>query len=184
MTNLTALGFLYYAREYLDAAQHLRVNCSKKMASRFQPPIPSFYCLGHGIELTLKAHLLHEGITYSELKNPKKLGHDIKRLFVRARLKNLPKLSSSIRALPSAIDKLQSVNGKDYLLRYRPDSGNFIKFLNSNDWDELESFAIAHYNHIARVIEGSLHFKQLTKCKSPNIYAAGLTQLAEYLSTQ
>jgi hypothetical protein len=184
MTSSTAIGFLNYAREYLAAAQHLRTNCSTKMAFQFQPPLPSFYCLGHGIELMLKAYLLQQGVAYTELKKQKKLGHDIKRLFVRARLENLPKLSSNVQAIPTVIEKLQHINGQDYLLRYRPENGNFTHFLDSSDWNELENFAIEHYNHIALLIAGSTNFRQLTKCKSPEVDALGLTQLAEYLGTQ
>lgn len=182
MTNFTAVGFLRFAREYLDSAQHLRVHCSVKMAFSYQPPLPAFYCLGHGIELTLKAYLLQAGVTPTEIK--KKLGHDIQRVFTRARLKGLPKLTSEIWVIPSAIDKLRYVNNNGNLLRYRADDGQLTRALNSRDWDALEKFAVEHYNHVASSIEGSNRFKRLVKCKSPEVETLGLNELANFLSAQ
>ncbi len=183
MTNFTAVGFLRYAREYLDSAQHLRVHCSVKMLFSYQPPLPAFYCLGHGIELTLKAYLLQVGVTHAELKS-KKLGHDIPKLFTRARVKGLPKLSPELSIIPPALRKLQYMNDNGFLLRYRPEGGQLTRALDSRDWDALEKFAVEHYNHVASSIEGPNHFKRLVKCKSPEVETRGLNELANFLSAQ
>ena len=45
---------------------------------------PSYYLVSHSIELALKAFLRGNGVSLDELKNQKKLGHDLEKILDRA----------------------------------------------------------------------------------------------------
>lgn len=72
----TSIGLARYAKEFLEAA--LAVDDSVGMREEYQriPPIPVLYLIGHSIELTLKAFLVHKGMVVSELRS-KNYGHDL-----------------------------------------------------------------------------------------------------------
>jgi len=71
MSEAQRLGdeFLEHAKEYLEAAE--RLGKSKNF-----PFNPTYFCALRSIELGLKAHLAHDGVTERQLSS-KRLGHDL-----------------------------------------------------------------------------------------------------------
>jgi hypothetical protein len=69
----TAIGLARYAHEYIDAAMLVERN---DPTPTHISPIPAYFLIQHGIELTLKAYLRHKGLTVKELRGGK-YGHDL-----------------------------------------------------------------------------------------------------------
>lgn len=69
----TAMGLGRFAFEYIDAAMVVERN---DQTPTHISPTPAYFLAMHGIELTLKAFLRHNGVSVRELRD-KKLGHDL-----------------------------------------------------------------------------------------------------------
>ncbi len=71
----TATGLARYAYDYIDAARVVNERDKERHPRNPISPMPAYFLASHGIELTLKAYLLHKGATVSELSG--KFGHDL-----------------------------------------------------------------------------------------------------------
>lgn len=69
----TAIGLARYAYEYIEAAMLVDHNDTKPTHIS---PVPAYFLALHGIELTLKSYLRHNGVTAKELRG-RKYGHDV-----------------------------------------------------------------------------------------------------------
>ena len=69
-------GFLVYARDFLEAHK------SHKPEKPFSPA--SYYLICRSLELSLKAFLLTKGVTRPEIRDRKKLGHNLQKILERA----------------------------------------------------------------------------------------------------
>ena len=73
----TPIGFHHYASDFAEWAARAHAHKTK-----FYSPVP-YYLYCRALELTLKAFLLANGVTKSQLKK-RKLGHDLLALLERA----------------------------------------------------------------------------------------------------
>ncbi len=76
------MGLWHHAKEFYEAASVVLNAAGAKVS------LPSYYLLGHSIELSLKAFLAARGVPIAELKS-RKYGHDLKALLTEARRRKL-----------------------------------------------------------------------------------------------
>lgn len=79
----TPVGLARYASEFHDAALGADRILGTKPGYELFAPIPVLYLIGHSIELSLKAFLLHKGVTLQELRTG--YGHDLHKCFRKAK---------------------------------------------------------------------------------------------------
>lgn len=79
-------------------------------------PVPAYFLLTHGIELTLKAYLRHAGLSVEQL-GARDLGHNLDGLLAKARELGLDTLFQFTEADTSAFELLVAVN-EYHQLRY------------------------------------------------------------------
>ena len=75
--NISKVGFKHFGEEYLYYAKQ-----TKMPRGRFSP-VPYFLSC-QALELLFKAWLSSNGVATAELKNPKKFGHDLAKLFTHS----------------------------------------------------------------------------------------------------
>ena len=88
MNNNISFGFWSYAKEFLSTANAVK-NHSKSNIGKpdFKLLLPTYYLVGHSIELALKSFLLAKGYKITELR--KKYGHNLEALLAEARRRKL-----------------------------------------------------------------------------------------------
>lgn len=77
------IGLARYANEFHEAAMGADRTLGMKPGYEIFAPIPVLYLIGHSMELSLKAFLLHKGVTLSDLR--KNFGHDLGKCFKKAK---------------------------------------------------------------------------------------------------
>ncbi len=81
-TKTTALGLARYAHEFFEAAVVVDEEIGERPGFEIVAPIPALYLMGHAIELTLKAYLVHRGVS---LKGIRDLNHNLVACFQKAK---------------------------------------------------------------------------------------------------
>ena len=112
----TAVGLARYAKEYLEAAIVVDREMGKGKPFLLVSPVPAYFLLTHGIELTLKAYLRHAGLTVEQL-GARDLGHGLKALYAKARELGLDDLYQMTAEDTEALELLVAVN-EFHQLRY------------------------------------------------------------------
>jgi hypothetical protein len=108
----TAIGLARYAYDYISAAI---------LVERHDPnpghlsPIPAYFLAVHGIELTLKAFLRHEGVSSRDLRND--FGHDLHACHRKAKELGLKMIFTERPSDTQAMQLLVRLN-KRHGLRY------------------------------------------------------------------
>ncbi|WP_233890104.1 hypothetical protein [Paraburkholderia flagellata] len=87
----TSIGLARYAHEYIEAASVVDQDHAGKHPGSQISPIPAYFFVHHGVELTLKAYLRHSGVTVRELGS-KKYGHDLHACYRKAKELGLLKI--------------------------------------------------------------------------------------------
>jgi hypothetical protein len=65
---------------FLNTARHAhRAHCDSALKLHFDTPI--YYLYSHAIELTMKGFLRARGVSTAKLKNPKRFGHSLQKLW-------------------------------------------------------------------------------------------------------
>ena len=77
VVRLSPLGFHRYASQFYDAAKSVEVGTS------FTPVPYYLYC--HSLELVLKAFLLTNNVSIEQLKDSRKLGHNLTKVLNKAK---------------------------------------------------------------------------------------------------
>lgn len=77
------IGLARYAAEFHEAAMGADKTLGQKPGFEIIAPIPVLYLIGHSMELSLKAFLLHNGVELGELR--KHFGHDLHKCFKKAK---------------------------------------------------------------------------------------------------
>lgn len=113
-SRTTAIGLARYAKEYLEAAIVVDQELGKRKKYATISPIPAYFLLTHGIELTFKAYLRHAGLSVEDLL---KVGHDLKSLYAKARELGLDALHQMTADDTEAFQLLVDVN-EFHQLRY------------------------------------------------------------------
>lgn len=112
----TPRGLARYAYEYIDAADLVERHDPGKEGGNVIPPIPAYFLAVHGIELTLKAYLLHRGVTLETLSE-RKYGHSLHRCYRKAKELGLLERFKEHQNDVDAMWMLEELN-KDHSLRY------------------------------------------------------------------
>lgn len=76
LERTTAIGTARFAYEFLNAALHEHARAHHRIDPDISS-VPAMYLIGHGIELSLKAYLLSQGMTAKDLRKLGKNGHDL-----------------------------------------------------------------------------------------------------------
>ena len=108
-SRTTAIGLARYAKEYLEAAIVVDQEMGKRAAFIRVSPIPAYFLLTHGIELTLKAYLRFAGLAVEQL-GARDLGHDLKALYAKACELGLGDLYQMTAEDAEALELLAAVN--------------------------------------------------------------------------
>ena len=89
MSIYKSFGFWSHAKEFLSATNVVKdPRESNNGRIDFSLIVPAYYLVGHSIELSLKSYLAAKGYKVSELRS-KKYGHDLEKLLIEARRRNL-----------------------------------------------------------------------------------------------
>lgn len=84
----SAIGTARFAYEFLSAALHEHARAQDPTDPDISSA-PGLYLIGHGIELTLKAYLLGQGMTPRDLRKLGQNGHDLMKAFDAANSRGL-----------------------------------------------------------------------------------------------
>jgi hypothetical protein len=112
----TAVGLARYAYEYIEAAQVVDAHIGAREEYSFVSPIPAYFLASHGIELTLKAFLRHNGVTARQLAS-RTYGHDLNACFRKAKELDLEDVFKMTQSDLKAMQLLIELN-KGMGLRY------------------------------------------------------------------
>lgn len=108
----TAIGLARYAYDYISAAMLIERNDS---SPGHISPIPAYFLAVHGIELTLKAFLRHEGVSPRDLQ--KNFGHNLHACHRKAKELGLRKIFKEHPSDIDAMGMLVALN-EQHALRY------------------------------------------------------------------
>jgi hypothetical protein len=141
----TARGLARYAYEYIEAARLVDQHHEVRNGNESVSPIPAYFLVIHGIELTLKAYLRHHLVTPRELSR-KQYGHDLRACYRKAKelgLRECFKMhSNDMRAMLMLIEL-----NKNHELRYiRTGSKHFPS------WAIVEPFAVRLHQAVAPLV--------------------------------
>lgn len=113
----TPIGMARYAGEFHEAAIAADDILGKKSGYEIIAPIPVLYLIGHAMELSLKAFLLHQGVTLRELKTH--FGHDIGKCLKKAKelkLLDLVEFDDHELSAFSVLNTLYSTKQLEYIV--------------------------------------------------------------------
>ena len=130
--RINPTGFHGYARDFMEAARSLPTN------PRFSP-LP-YYLRCRAIELGLKAFLLVHHVPMKDLKNQRKLGHDLENIMTRAKscgLENQIKVSVEEQCELLKANRYYASKGFEYFVSINAASG----YPNLPDIIVLDTFA-------------------------------------------
>lgn len=113
-SRTTAIGLARFAKDYLEAALVVDQELGKRKEYATVSPVPAYFLLTHGIELTLKAYLRHTGLSVEDIL---KVGHNLKALYAISREHGLDDLYQMTAEDAAAFELLIEVN-EFHQLRY------------------------------------------------------------------
>ena len=102
----TAIGLSRYAYEYIEAALLVDEKIGSQPGYEIVSPTPALYLAGHGIELSLKSYLMHEGATIRDLR---RLGHDLHSALRKAKELGLYEVIRLTQAEEGALELLNDL---------------------------------------------------------------------------
>jgi hypothetical protein len=141
-SRTTAIGLARYAKEYLEAAIVVDKEMGKKATFARVSPMPAYFLLTHGIELTLKSYLRHGGLTVEQL-GARDLGHNLKALLARACELGLTHLYQLTAEDCEAFELLVALN-EFHQLRYIQSGFKTFPL-----WNVAEPFAVRLHQAVA-----------------------------------
>lgn len=112
----TSIGFIKSSQEFLSAA-NLVLNKADEVS------LPSYFLLGRSIELSLKAYLLHCGLSISELRK-RKFGHNLRALLTESLTREL-KQEIELQEVEKGVIELLSYDYADKRFEYRVTGGEY-----------------------------------------------------------
>ena len=152
-SRTTAIGLARFAKEYLEAAILVDTQMGKRKSfGHIQSP-PAVFLLAHGLELTLKAYLLHKEMTIDVLEK-RPFGHNLKRLRREAKTRGLDGLHPGRAAELRAVLILDALNVR-HQQRYI-ETGATV----SLPWDDAEQYAVQLHQAVAKVLGAKTLMRQ------------------------
>jgi len=116
-TRTTPIGLARYAAEFLEAALAADDKMGLKDGFEIVAPIPVMFLVAQSIELSLKAFLLHRGVSLRELRRD--FGHALHRSLRKAKelgLLDVVRLSDEDLAAIELLDALYSTKQLQYIV--------------------------------------------------------------------
>jgi hypothetical protein len=113
-SRTTAIGLARYAKLYIESARVVDEVLGAGEEYALISPIPAYFLITHGLELTLKAYLRHQGLSVEQIME---VGHDLKALHNKACELGLNDLYQLTADDSSAFNLLIELN-KNHQLRY------------------------------------------------------------------
>lgn len=113
----TAIGLARYAAEFHEAAGGADSALGHKPGFEIVAPIPVMYLIGHSMELSLKAFLVHNGVGLRELRT--EFRHDLHKCLEKAKelgLLGQVKFDDHELAAFSDLDHLYSTKQLEYIV--------------------------------------------------------------------
>jgi hypothetical protein len=101
----SAIGTARFAYDFLSAALHEHARAHHPTDTDISSA-PGLYLIGHGIELTLKAFLLGQGMTPRDLRKLGQNGHDLMEAFTEATSRGLDCQLSDEKGEKAALEVL------------------------------------------------------------------------------
>lgn len=139
----TAIGLARFAYEYINAAMLVDQKHGAQLGFERVSPIPAYFLALHGIELSFKAFLRHNGVTVRELSSSRHFGHDLRRCYRKAKelgLREVFKMrADDMRAMILLLD-LNEMQGLRYIRT------GFKRF---PSWAIVEPFAVRLHQAVA-----------------------------------
>jgi hypothetical protein len=118
-SRTTPLGMVRYSHEFMEAALAVDEKIGTRPGFEIVAPIPALYLVGHSIELSLKAYLLHQGVPLHELRSKRHFGHSLHICLRKAKeigLLNHVKFSGQEEGAFEILDNLYSTKQLEYIV--------------------------------------------------------------------
>jgi hypothetical protein len=112
----TATGLARYAFEYITAARLVDADDREEDPFNLVSPVPAYFLISHGIELTFRSFLRFKGVGVRDLAQ--KVGHDLDRCNSMSKEYGLEQYFTEGAMDKSAIELLVGMNGQNHALRY------------------------------------------------------------------
>ena len=115
----TPLGMVRYSHEFMEAALAVDEMIGKHPGFEIVAPIPALYLVGHSIELSLKAFLLHNGVPLRELRSKRHFGHSLHTCLRKAKelgLLSHVQFSRQEEGAFEVLDHLYSTKQQEYIV--------------------------------------------------------------------
>ncbi|WP_156529203.1 hypothetical protein [Caballeronia udeis] len=141
----TAIGLARFAYEYIDASRVVDNHHADKHPGEQISPMPAYFLVHHGIELTLKAYLRHAGVTIRELGS-KKYGHDLHACYRKAKELGLLNIFNETSNDLNAMQMLVGLNDRHGLRYIRTGMKQFPL------WSIVEPLAVRLHQAVAPVV--------------------------------
>ncbi|MGF6812212.1 hypothetical protein OKW30_007404 [Paraburkholderia sp. Clong3] len=142
----SAMGLARYAYEYIEAAHVVDEQIGSQNGYELVSPIPAYFLAMHGIELTLKAFLRHQGIGVHALSNPREYGHDLHGCFRKAKELGLLDVFTMRVGDADAMDMLVALNHRQGLRYIRTGKKHFPL------WSIVERLAVRLHQAVAPIV--------------------------------
>ena len=110
-------GMARYAKEFREAADAADKVLGHKPGFEIMAPIPVLYLIGHSMELSLKAYLLHQGVTLNELR--KTYGHNLRKCMKKSKelgILSILKIDEHEESAFAVLDELYSTKQLEYIV--------------------------------------------------------------------
>ena len=132
----TAIGLARFAYEYIDAAMLVDQEHGSRRGFERVSPVPAYFLALHGIELSFKSYLLHQGVTVRELRSRKHFGHDLRRCYREANALGLRE-----------VFKVRAADLRAMLLLLHLDEKHGLRYIRTGfkrfpSWAIVEPFAV------------------------------------------
>lgn len=141
----TAIGLARYALEYIEAARVVDEAHAHKSPGDMISPIPAYFLAYHGIELTLKSFLRHNGVTVRQLGS-RTYGHDLHSCYRKAKELGLLGIFNVTQNDIDAIDMLAGLN-QGHGLRYIKTGTKMFPL-----WSLVNSLAVRLHQAVAPTV--------------------------------
>ncbi len=141
----TAIGLARYAYEYIHAALTLDEATERAEELSHISTIPAYFLATHGVELTLKAFLLHSGVGIGELAR-KPYRHDLSHCLIAANDRGLIELFQLDENDKVAFDLLVKINAANQLRYIQIGSKQFPL------WSIVEPLIVRLYEAVAKEV--------------------------------
>ncbi len=147
-----------YSHEFLEAALAVDEKIGTRAGFEIVAPIPALYLIGHSIELSLKAYLLHHDIPLHELRSKRHFGHSLHTCLRKAKelgLLDHVRFNNQEEGAFEILDNLYSTKQLEYIVT---GAKQFPVF------GLIELFSVKLFNAVSIIVGFNKQFDCYAKC--------------------